>query len=44
MQAPDIGAQYFRDVAAVLNAGGPPDKAALVAVMKNYGLVLAAPK
>ena len=44
MQSPDIGAQYFRDVAAVLNAGGPPDKAVLVAVMTNYGLVLAAPK
>ena len=40
---PDIGAQYFRDVAEVVNAGGPPDKAALVAVMSRYGLVLAAP-
>lgn len=44
MQSPDIGAQYFRDVAAVVNAGGPPDKAALVAVMANYGLILATPK
>lgn len=42
--SPDIGAQYFRDVAAVINAGGPPDKAALVAVMGRYGLVPAAPK
>ena len=42
--SPDIGAQYFRDVAAVVNAGGPPDKAALVAVMSRYGLVPAAPK
>lgn len=42
--SPDIGAQYFRDVAAVINAGGPPDKAALVAVMSRYGLVPAAPK
>jgi quercetin dioxygenase-like cupin family protein len=42
--SPDIGAQYFRDVAAVANAGGPPDKAALVAVMSRYGLVPAAPK
>src|SRR5882672_8873655 len=24
--SPDIGAQYFRDVAKVINAGGPPDK------------------
>jgi quercetin dioxygenase-like cupin family protein len=41
--SPDIGAQYFRDVAAVVNAGGPPDKAALVAVMSRYGLVPSAP-
>lgn len=41
---PDIGAQYFRDVAAVANAGGPPDKAALVSVMARYGLVPAAAK
>ena len=37
--SPDIGAQYFKDVAAVVNAGGPPDKGALVAVMSRYGLV-----
>jgi uncharacterized cupin superfamily protein len=43
VQSPDIGAQYFRDVAAVVNAGVPPDKAALAAVMAEYGLVLAAP-
>ncbi|HSD97005.1 MAG TPA: cupin domain-containing protein [Sulfuricaulis sp.] len=42
--SPDIGAQYFRDIATVVNAGGPPDKAALVAVMSKYGLVPAAPK
>src|SRR5262245_17178474 len=30
---PDIGAQYFRDVAAVVNAGGPPDRAKLIGVM-----------
>jgi quercetin dioxygenase-like cupin family protein len=41
--SPDIGAQYFRDVAAVVNAGGPPDKNALIAVMRSYGLVPAAP-
>src|SRR5262249_14952179 len=28
--SPDIGAQYFRDVRAVLGAGGPPDRAKLV--------------
>jgi len=37
--SPDIGAQYFKDVAAVVNAGGPPNKGALVAVMSRYGLV-----
>jgi uncharacterized cupin superfamily protein len=41
--SPDIGAQYFKDVAAVVNAGGPPDNAALVAVMSRYGLVPSAP-
>lgn len=39
---PDIGAQYFRDVAEVVNAGGPPDRAKLGAVMGSYGLVAAA--
>ena len=42
--APDIGVQYFEDVASVINAGGPPDKAALLAVMGRYGLVPAAPR
>ena len=42
--SPDIGAQYFKDVAAVVNAAGPPDKAALVAVMSRHGLVPSAPK
>lgn len=41
---PDIGAQYFRDVGAVINAGGPPDRARLVSVMSRYGLVPAAPR
>jgi len=43
VNSPDIGAQYFRDVAAVVNAGGPPDKAALASVMARYGLVPAPP-
>jgi quercetin dioxygenase-like cupin family protein len=42
--SPDIGAQYFKDVGAVVNAGGPPDKAALIGVMARYGLVPAAPR
>lgn len=41
--SPDIGAQYFRDIAEVVGAGGPPDKAKLVAVMQRYGLTPAAP-
>ena len=40
--SPDIGLQYFKHLAAVVNKGGPPDKAALVAVMDRYGLVPAA--
>ena len=36
---PDIGAQYFRDVANVVSAGGPPDRTQLLAVMARYGLV-----
>ena len=40
---PDVGAQYFRDVANVLNAGGELDKRALISVMSRYGLVPAAP-
>jgi quercetin dioxygenase-like cupin family protein len=44
VQSPDIGAQYFRDIAAVVDGGGPPDKAALMSVMSRYGLVPAAPK
>ena len=36
---PDIGAQYFRDVAKAVSAGGPPDRAQLLAVMARYGLV-----
>ena len=40
---PDIGAQYFRDVGAIVNAGGPPDRAKLIGVMARYGLVPAPP-
>lgn len=42
--SPDVGAQYFKDVSAVLPAQGAPDKAAVGAVMARYGLVPAAPK
>ena len=42
--APDIGPKYFEEVASVVNASVPPDKTALVAVMKRYGLTPVAPK
>ena len=44
VMSPDVGAQYFKDVAAVVGSGGPPDKAALVSVMARYGLVPGAPQ
>jgi len=44
MLTPDIGPGYFRDVAAVVGAGGPPDRTKLLDVMKRYGLTLAAPR
>ncbi|MGH6743062.1 MAG: cupin domain-containing protein [Bradyrhizobium sp.] len=44
INTPDIGAQYFREVAAIVNAGGgPPDRARLMAAMQRFGLVPAAP-
>ena len=39
MLTPDIGEQYFHDVAVVVGAGGPPDRARLLEVMNRYGLV-----
>jgi quercetin dioxygenase-like cupin family protein len=44
MMTPDIGAQFFIDVAALASASGPPDRARLMEVMTRYGLVPAAPK
>lgn len=41
---PDIGAQYFRDVADVVNMPGGPPPARMAEVMMRYGLVLAPPK
>ena len=43
INTPDIGQQYFREVAAIINAGGPPDRARLMATMQKFGLVPAAP-
>ena len=44
MLTPDIGAQYFRDIAEIAAAPGGPDPAKMVAMMTKYGLVLAKPK
>jgi quercetin dioxygenase-like cupin family protein len=37
-----FGPAYFREMAEVLSAGGPPDVPALMAVMKRHGLTPAA--
>lgn len=39
MNTPDIGAQYFRDVAAIINTAGPPDLSRLLETMRMFGLV-----
>lgn len=40
-----IGPEYFRDIAAIVNAGGPPDLEKIKAVMTRHGLIPApAPK
>jgi quercetin dioxygenase-like cupin family protein len=36
--SPGIDPQYFRDVAALASAGGPPDRAKLASTMQRYGL------
>ncbi|HEY7580631.1 MAG TPA: cupin domain-containing protein [Acetobacteraceae bacterium] len=41
---PDIGAQYFRDIAEAVGAPGGPNPAKMAEVMARYGLVLAPPK
>jgi quercetin dioxygenase-like cupin family protein len=41
---PDIGQQFFRDVGALTNTGGPPDRVKIVEIMTRYGLIPAAPK
>ncbi|MBT2325902.1 cupin domain-containing protein [Variovorax paradoxus] len=43
INTPDIGSQYFREVGSIINAGGPPDRAKLMATMQSFGLVPAAP-
>ena len=38
-----LGPDFFREAAAVVNAGGPPDVAGLKAVLLKHGLVPAMP-
>lgn len=42
--SPDIGVQYFHDVAAAISGSGGPDHAKLLEVMARYGLQPATPK
>ena len=39
VMTPDIGEQYFRDLATVVSGGGPPDRTKLLEIMTRYGLV-----
>jgi quercetin dioxygenase-like cupin family protein len=41
--SPDIGAGFFRDVAAVVNVDGPPDRSRLLEVMAHHGLKMPPP-
>ena len=38
-----IGAEFFKETAAIVNTGGPPDIEKLKAVMAKHGLVAAMP-
>ena len=42
--SPDIGAQYFRDVAEVVAVPGGPNPVKMAEVMSRYGLVLSPPE
>ena len=39
-----IGPEFFREMAAIVNAGGPPDLEKIKAVMTRHGLVPALPQ
>jgi quercetin dioxygenase-like cupin family protein len=38
-----IGPAYFRDMAALFDAGGPPDPARMAEVMRRHGLIVVPP-
>jgi len=39
-----IGPEFFKEVAALVNAGGPPDLAKITAILTRHGLVPALPQ
>ena len=39
INTPDIGADYFREMASIINVDGPPDRARLMATMQRFGLI-----
>ena len=43
INSPGIDPQYFRDVAAIVNRDGPPDRAQVAGTMLRYGLTPVAP-
>jgi quercetin dioxygenase-like cupin family protein len=43
VNTPDIGADYFREIASIVNGGGPPDRARMMETMKKFGLVPVVP-
>ena len=43
MNTPGIDPQYFRDIAAIVGRGGPPDRAQMIGTMQRYGLTPVAP-
>jgi quercetin dioxygenase-like cupin family protein len=36
INTPDIGPQYFREIAAIVSVGGPPDRAKMMATMHSW--------
>jgi quercetin dioxygenase-like cupin family protein len=43
INTPEIDAQYFREVAALVNGSGPPDRVKFMGVMQRFGLMPVAP-
>jgi mannose-6-phosphate isomerase-like protein (cupin superfamily) len=39
VNSPDIGVEYFREMAALVNAPGGPDRAQVAATMRRFGIV-----